>query len=186
MFAATMMERAVKKIHQPVASLPAGDDRWSGPGELTGDWSPVFHGDTITRAGSYSGPEAVVEIYIISYRSLSQQSELINETNRIYTPERWMLVSETVGVSTNTAGEPLVYSEAEVYEYGGSHRLVRHWYVVDGRAYRNRVVIKLIELGNILMGRPTSAGVIAVSTTIHDDVRQAALVLDTFMTDAIR
>ena len=186
MFAVTMMGRAAQTIQQPVATLPAQEDHWSGPDAPAADWSPGFHGDTTTEAGRYSGPEAAVDMYIISYRSLSQQSELINETNRIYDPGRWMLIGETVGKSVNAAGEPLAYFETEIYEFGGIRRLVRFWYVIDGRPYRNRVAVKLIELGNILMGRATTAGVIAISTSIDDDAGQAALVLDTFIAEAIQ
>ena len=123
----------------------------------------MFFGDTTTAAGRYSGSAAAVDMFVISYRSLSPQSELINETNRVFDPGRWMLVRETTGTAVDANGASLAYAETEIYEFGKTRRLIRHWYVVDGRPFRNRVAVKLIELGNILRGRPTAAGEPAVT-----------------------
>lgn len=186
MFAATMMERAARTIEQPVATLPSGVDGWSGPVDPAADWFPVFFGDTTTAAGRYSGSAAAVDMFVISYRSLSPQSELINETNRVFDPGRWMLVRETTGTAVDANGASLAYAETEIYEFGKTRRLIRHWYVVDGRPFRNRVAVKLIELGNILRGRPTAAGVIAISTPVYGDTQQAGRVLDAFIAAAVR
>jgi len=185
-FAAAILDRAVQTTDLPVVQLPVNPDRWSGPGLLPHDWSPEFHGNTTTLAGRYLGPAAAVDMYIISYWSLTQQSELINETNRIFNPKQWTLIGVTPGSAVSAAGKPLAYIETEIHRADGSGRLVRHWYLVDGRAYRSRVAVKLIELRNALTGRPTSAGVVAVSTRFGEDTRAAARVLDEFMAAAIR
>lgn len=184
--ASAVTKRAAQTINLPAANLPVSPDNWSGPGPLPDDWFPRFAGDTTTQAGHYVGPAAAVDMYIISYRSLSQQSELINETNRIFDPERWMLIGETKGVADSAAGEPLAYIETEIRGPTGTRRLVRHWYVVDGRPHRSRMAVKLIELVNTLTGRPTPAGVVAVSTRFGDEAQEAARVLDEFMAEAIR
>jgi len=185
-FAAAILDRAAQTIALPVAQLPVDPDRWSGPGPLPRDWSPEFHGNTTTLAGRYLGPAAAVDMYIISYWSLTQQSELINETNRVFNPSQWTLIGVTPGMAVSAAGEPLAYIETEIQGANGSGRLVRHWYIVNGRAYRSRVAVKLIELRNTLTGRPTSAGVVAVSARFGDDTQAAARVLDAFMAAAIR
>jgi EpsI family protein len=186
LFASTVIKRAAQTTNQPVASLPAGHDGWSGPVPPLDDWYPEFRGDTTIQAGRYLGLAAAVDVYIISYRSLSQHSELINETNRIFDPERWILVGETIGTADLTADKPLVYVETELREFTGIRRLIRHWYLVDGRSYRSRMVVKLIELGNTLAGRSTPAGVLVISTRFDGDAGQAAGVLDAFMAETIR
>jgi exosortase A len=186
LFAATVMERAAQEIHHQVASLPAGQTRWSGPGALVGDWQPEFRGDLMIQAGRYQGELAAVDIYIISYQSLSPQSELINATNRIFNPEQWMLISETSGAVDSAAGESIAYIETEIQDFAGVKRLVRHWYVVDGVPYNSRIKAKLIELSNTLAGRPTAVGVVAVSTRFDGNAEQAARVLDTFLLQTSR
>jgi len=186
LFASTVIKRAALTTHQPVASLPAGHDGWSGPAPPPDDWYPEFRGDTMTQSGRYLGPSAAVDVYIISYRSLSPQSELISETNRIFDPERWMLVDKTIGTADSAADQPLAYIETELREFTGIRRLVRHWYVVDGRSHRSQMAVKLIELGNTLAGRPTPSGVVVISTRFYDDAGQAGRVLDAFMAEGAR
>jgi exosortase A len=186
LFATTVMERAAQTINHPVASLPGGHVGWSGPGALVDDWQPEFQGDLMTQAGRYQGEAAAVDMYIISYQSLSQQSELINATNRIFNPEKWMLISETSGAADSAAGESIAYFETEIQDFAGIKRLVRHWYVVDGVPYNSRITVKLIELSNTLAGRPTAVGVVAVSTRFDGNAEQAARVLDTFLVETIR
>ena len=184
--ASTLIRHAEQTTNQPVASLPKSTDGWSGPGPSPEDWRPMFRGDTMMLSGRYLGPVSTVDVYIISYRSLSRQSELINETNRIFDPQRWILIGETSGITESAADELLAYHESEIREFNGDGRLIRHWYVVDGRPYRNRMAVKLIELRNTLAGQPTLAGVIAISAPFDDDAAQAARGLDAFMAEAIR
>ncbi len=186
LFAATVMERAAQTLHHQVASLPAGQTGWSGPGALVGDWQPEFRGDLIIQAGRYQGELAAVDMVIISYQSLSQQSELINATNRMFNPEQWMLISETSGAVDSAAGESLAYIETEIQDFAGIKRLVRHWYVIDGAPYNSRITAKLIELRNTLAGRPTAVGLVAVSTRFDGNAEQAARVLDTFLLETSR
>jgi len=185
-FASAVVKHAAQMTHPAAAQLPLGHGPWIGPSPMHDDWLPQFIGDTATQAGRYLGPEAAVDVVIISYQSLSPQSELINETNRVFDPERWLLIGETTGMAGISAVEPLAYIETEIRGTSGGRRLVRHWYVVDGRPYRSRVAVKLIELGNILTGRSAPAGVVAVSTRFGDDAEKAARVLDDFMAGIIR
>jgi len=178
--ATAVINRAAHATNLPIANLPENPDGWSGPAPARDDWSPVFRGDTLVQSGRYLGP-VTIDVYIISYRSFSRQSELINENNRIFDPQQWMLIGQTVGSTAS-----LAYIETEIRAPTGISRLVRHWYVVDGRAYRNRAAVKLIELGNSLLGRPTSAGVIAVSTRFDADAVQASRMLDEFMAEFAR
>ncbi len=174
-------QRAAQVTDVPVASLSASSGVWSGPMPAPDDWSPVFYGDFLTQSGHYVGPTAAVDVYILSYRQFTAQSELINENNRLFDPQRWILIGRT-----NGSADSFDYVETEIRAPNGHSRLVRHWYVIDGRAVRNRVVIKLIELRNTLIGRPTAAGLIAVSTRFDGDVVQASRILDGFMTEFTR
>jgi len=181
LFVATMAQQAVRPMTLPVAHLPLEYEGWAGPGPPGDDWSPDFGGDTMTQAGRFVGVAADVDMYIVSYRSLSPESELINESNRIFDSRRWILIGETTGMTDSPVGKSVAYIETEVRGRTGISRLIRHWYVVNGRTHRSPVVVKLIELGNALLGRPSSMGVLVISTQFGDDAKQAAAVLDEFM-----
>ena len=59
-------------------------------------------------------------------------------------------------------------------------RLVRYWYDVDGKLMHRPVEIKLRGLANSVIGRPTPAAAILISTGFADDREEATATLDGF------
>lgn len=184
--ASTLSRLAAQPINLPVKILPVESEVWTGPRPVLDDWSPGFLGDTMTQAGRFLDSPGAVDMYVVSYRSLSRQSEMINEANRIFDSRRWTLIGNSVGAAKSATGEPIAYIETEIVGQRGSRRLVRHWYVVDGRRYTSRAAVKLVELRNTLSGRPTPAGVIAISALFDGETRDAVRVLDRFIEEMIR
>lgn len=183
-FTEAVVTRAEESIAKPVMSLPTELAGWTGPGAVPFNWVPQFTGDTITASGRYRIDDAPVDIYVISYRSQSKDSELINEANRVYDPELWVLI-ETVARADSVA-TGLRYLETELSGQPGENRLIRHWYIVDGQPTLGRVSIKFTELMNTLAGRGTPAGVVAISAPFTVDSDAARLRLDAFMRAAMQ
>ena len=123
---------------------------------------------------------------MISYRSQTEGAELINDQNKMFDYRRWTLVRNTTGSAQTSVAESVDYQEIEIYSNTGTKRLVRYWYVIDGAPRLNRYAIKLRELRNTLLGRPTSANVIGVSTFIPVDIEAAGHILDDFMAKTLR
>ena len=187
LLAATGMERAGQINKPSVYALPqpAQDSGWSGPGIYDQLWQPLFIGDTMLEAGSYLGPRGQVDLLVVSYRTLSADSELINERNRFYDQARWVLVDQRPGSAVNAAGDPVNYLQTRLRNAAGSQLVFRHWYVVDGRPMNNPFAIKLVELGNVLTGRPISEGAVFVSTRFSSEMTVSDELLDEFMATLI-
>ncbi len=184
--ATVLTTRAAAVTNPTSVPLPAATGTWSGPGSWREDWSPRFRGDTVIRSGSYSGATSAIEVYMIWYRTLSSESELINEDNRLFDRDRWLLLGEQTGIVALPASGSLPYVETEIIGTDDVKRLIRHWYVIDGRPVRNRLVIKLRELRNALLSRPVPTGVVAVSVRFDGDTATARRKLDEFMADVFR
>ena len=181
------IERAGQRNLEPVYALPetSGRTGWNGPGPYDGLWRPVFIGDTSLQAGSYTGPDGRVDVLVISYQSLSDESELINESNRFFDQERWVLIGQQPGLAANAFGEPVAYLQTRLRNNAGSQLIFRHWYVVDGRPMSNPFAIKLHELKNVLLGRPTMEGAVFVSTRFSSEMSVSDELLDEFMATLI-
>lgn len=186
--ATVLATRAAAVTHPTSVPLPTATGTWSGPDSWREDWSPRFRGDTATRSGSYRDRDgaSAVEVYMIWYRTLSSESELINEDNRMFDRDRWLLLGEQTGAVALPAGGSLPYVETEILGTDDVKRLIRHWYVIDGRPARNRLAIKLRELRNALLGRPVPTGVVAVSIRFDGETATARRTLDEFIADTFR
>jgi len=173
---AAIEDRAARLPDPPPMLLPVARGGWNGPGEVRGDWAPQFIGPDTTQSGTYRWRASPVDVFMLSYSRQAQGVELINSQNRIFDPMYWAQLRESVA-----DGGALRYIEAELRAGQGGKRLVRYWYVVDGRPMYRPVEIKLRELRNSAMGRPTPGTFIAISARFIEDRQAAAEALDAFM-----
>jgi len=183
--AAPLVERNRHAQFTPPLELPAAAAGWLGPNSIESDWAPTFYGDTATEFGGYRNSGSTVTMYTISYLSQGDDSELINERNRPFDDTHWTLIRARKGITHIPGMQPIEYDESEIQAGTRSRRLVRHWYVIDGQPRLNGAAIKLVELKNALLGNPTQAGVIVISTPIRNDASSAQRALDSFMADML-
>lgn len=165
----------------PTLTLPAATDGWSGPETVELNWAPQFIGQTSILHGRYQHRAAAVDMYVISYLSQTEGAELINTRNQMFDRKHWLLIRDATGTARTADGKSLDYREIEIYSTTGSRRLVRYWYVVDGRPQLSQFAVKLRELGNTLIGRPTSGSLVAVSSHAAGGTASARRTLDDFM-----
>ncbi|MFW2404375.1 MAG: exosortase C-terminal domain/associated protein EpsI, partial [Gammaproteobacteria bacterium] len=182
---------AVNAIHMrmqnypmpPPIQLPAARASWVGPLAARPDWAPRFNGYEEQRLGRYSRGSAVVDVGMVSYWQQMQGAELINSSNRLFDVERWTQLRVLQGALELPAGDTLEYREFELQDAYGDRRVVRYWYVIDGEPRIQPLRIKLQELLNSLLGRPTSANLVAVSAPFVEDPGPARQSLDAFVRD---
>ena len=176
-----MEDRMARRPDAPPLLLPVARGEWDGPGEVRGDWSPQFRGHDTTQSGTYRLGTRAVDVFMLSYSRQAQGAELISELNRIFDPGYWTRLHESVAESEIAGGGSIRYLEMELLSGQGVKRLIRYWYVVDGQPEYRPIEIKLRELRNSAMGRPTPATLVAISARYIDDRQQAAEALDAFM-----
>jgi len=174
-------DHVARQPASPPMLLPVATRGWSGPGKVRDDWSPQFVGHDTTHSGAYRRGNSVVDAFMLSYARQEQGAEIINTRNRIFNPKRWARLRESVGEMEFVAGGSSPYLEMELRSQRGDKRLIRYWYVVDGRPRYRPLEIKLRELKNSVMGRPTPATFVAISSRFAGDRQEAARTLDAFM-----
>lgn len=179
MTASALQTSILGKQPPAVASLPAATGSWMRSGDAQSDWAPVYIGNFEQVRGRYSGSSADVDLYAITYRQQTQESELINSQNSIFDPEVWIQIRQNTARTDLPSGEAWQYIETELLQRD-KKRLIRHWYLVNGQPASGQVQIKLMELANTVRGRPSSSSVIAISTEFFGDVDAASATLDDF------
>jgi exosortase A len=174
-------ERAAGRPEAPPMLLPVASGSWSGPAAMRGDWAPAFIGHDTMQSGAYRQQgDGVVDAFMLSYARQRQGEELINALNRIFDPLLWTLVRESDGETPIAGLGALRYREIELRSERGGRRLVRYWYIVDGRPRHRAIEIKLRELKNSVLGRPTPGTFVAIGARFGDDRDAAARALDAF------
>ena len=179
----TVQARTHNYPQPPPVELPAVHADWSGPSTAREDWAPRFKGYDYQRLGQYFRGSTVIDVAIIAYWQQLQGAELINSSNRLFDVDRWTQLRVSEGALEITSGDAIRYKEIELQGANEDKRLFRYWYVIDGRPEIGPVRVKLRELQNLLLGRPTSAMLIAVSTVFVDNPDTARRSLDAFIRD---
>jgi len=167
----------------PSMLLPVARRDWSGPMDARTDWSPQFIGVDILQAGAYRKNTNVVDAWILFYARQEQGFEVINAQNKMFDRRDWVQLHNEIVGATSTGGGSVPYIQNTLRGSAGGKRLIRYWYVVDGKPRYRAIEIKLRELGNSVLGRPTPATLIAIGTKFVDDEAAAAQTLDAFTRD---
>jgi len=179
----TIQTRTQNYPRPPMVELPAGHADWIGPSTAHEDWAPRFTGYDYQRLGQYLRGSTVIDVAIIAYWHQLQGVELINSSNRLFDFHRWTQLRVSEGALKISSGDAIHYKEIELQGANADKRLVRYWYVIDSSPEIRPEWIKLRELQNLLLGRPTSAMLIAVSAAFVEDPDTARRSLDAFIRD---
>lgn len=178
---AAIEAQAAEHSTPPPMLLPVARGDWSGPDAARPDWKPDFVGGDARLSGLYRRGAVLADVWIVNYDRQEQGREVINARNRLFDTGRFTLLRQQIAGAVETERGPVPYNELELRGPNGARRLVRFWYVVDGRPTQRPLEIKLRELRNAVLGRPTPATVVAVSTTFHDGPDASRAVLDDFV-----
>lgn len=179
-----VVERTLRADRLAVATVPVLPDArqgWTGPLEARAGWQPEFIGHDAAASGRYLKGSRTVDAHLLSYSTQRQGREIINAGNRIFDARKLTRLRTDIEGATRSGALEIPYVELEL-QGAQTKRLVRYWYTVDGRPRRRATEIKLLELKNSVLGRPTPATLVAIGTT-HSDLEEARAALDAFTRD---
>lgn len=125
------------------------------------DWSPKFKQPFSTYLGNLVDVDSTYDVFIAWYPKGS--GELITSLNRLYHEKSWTLEQQE---SFQISGENALTVSTIVNPEG--KRLLAHWYVIDGDIYFDKRIAKLVETWNVLLGKHTASGLIALSKPIEN------------------
>jgi exosortase A len=149
-----------------LARLPAAADGWQSKHELELEYSPKFHGQDIALAGGYTDGQIVIELNSIVYNSINQDSELVNQQNRLFDTEVWRLSTRSRGEISAADGRKIEFDAATLYRSAERLR-VHSYYVVGNRLTAKRTVAKLFEIYELIVGRSSPRAFVAVATPVQ-------------------
>ncbi|MGB5715688.1 MAG: exosortase A [Gammaproteobacteria bacterium] len=173
---ASLLERQASTGQAVRVDLPAGVQGWSGPQSTDDSWMPRFHG-AVSSKQAYRKEGDTVLLYMGSYATQSQGSELISDLNSLAAPSEWQLVYAHGRLITK--GERTLL-EQQMRSSTGRQRLVWYWYRVAGVPATSRYMAKLLQVYGLMMGRP-EASLLAIATDIEADVQDSRQRLKDFM-----
>lgn len=88
--------------------------------------------------------------------------ELVSSLHRLFSPNDWSRV-EAISVAI-PEGEVEMVSGVKIANPTGSTRYVSSWYLINGKVFNNEVKAKLYQVYLSLQGKPTSGGLVIVSS----------------------
>jgi len=90
-------------------------------------------------------------------------NELVSSLHRLFSPNDWSRVS-SISV-TISEGEMEMIPGVKIASATGSIRYVASWYLIDGTVFSSDIEAKLYQVYLALRGKPTSGGLIIVSSS---------------------
>ena len=132
------------------------------------NWKPTYHQATEVRQGIIQiDKDNQVEFFIADYRSLGKNSgELISSLNRLYSDDRWTLLSEYSASLYSLGGSLMI---TEVTSATGQVKLIAHWYELKDKRFTSKVKAKLYRTGMKMLKLDGSGAVIAFSKNVKTD-----------------
>jgi exosortase A len=176
---AAMASATATRVAGVVSSLPpAAAPGWAEAGELELGYAPKFlrHDQSISAA--YMRGDTRLELHEFVYHEVSQDSELVNQQNRLFDSELWRLSTLSHDEVELADGRDIAIESAILYRPGQRLR-VYSYYIVGGRTTASRLRAKIIEIYDMVFGRSTPSAFVAIATPVQlgqesvaDDVLQ--------------
>ena len=169
----------------PVSTLPqAVSPRVAAPWREVADvgvgWRPVVYGPDRQFLQAFTAPgSGVVVRYVALYRLRAVGNALTNTDNRIADDKLWR-EAEQAPVELSFGGEPVRVTATQIVS-GPRRRLVWSFYIVDGKIVRGLLEAKLLQARAVLLRRAPLAAFVAVSASMDDPDRPAAVQLKSFL-----
>lgn len=144
------------------------------------DWSPKFKEPFSIYRGNLIDEDNTFDVYIAWYPKGS--GELITSLNRLYHEKSWTLELQN---SVQISGEGALPISTIVNPEG--KRLLAYWYVIDGEIYFDKRIAKLVETWNVLLGKHTASGLIALSKPIENvNSKESKLLFEAQLSKSLR
>lgn len=176
----TMMVKAA-----PVKPIPIELQGPSAPGWTTLDgaplaWTAAFAAPDATLALDYRDGNAQVDLQAAYYVFQREGAEALSELNtQLVGRGDWRRVAEKQ-LTVQVGGVSLPLTEMLIKD-GDDSRLVWYWYRIGGSPTNSRIMGKILEMKATLLGQQRSAFVIAISTPMVEEGREASATLQRFL-----
>ncbi len=155
--------RVAAKV-SPLLPAPAGG--WTGVEPLQLGYVPKFTGFDQSLAAGFIRRDTRIELHEFVYREVTQDSELVNQQNRLFDPELWRLSMRSHDEVVLRDGREVDIESATLYRPGQRLR-VYSYYIVGGRSTASRLRAKLIEIYDMALGRSAPSAFVAVATPLQ-------------------
>jgi EpsI family protein len=148
------------------ALLPAPASGWTDVEQLELGYAPKFTGYDESLAAGFIRGDKLIELHEFVYREVTQDSELVNQQNRLFDPELWRLSVRSHEEVVLRDGRELDIESATLYRPGQRLRIY-NYYIVGGRSTASRLRAKLIEIYDMALGRSAPSAFVAVATPLQ-------------------
>ncbi len=159
----------------PVVSAP-----WVDINEKPSSWQPSFKNADSEISTIYFNKANKVNVFYYSseYQFESQNKELINSANEVFSTDRWILVSRQL---TSAIGEKKL--DEFIVRNNSGKLLIWSWYEVLDFKLTNPIKIKIFQAFGKLMGTSRGGKFKAIAIPFADDEKQAQKHLKHFLQD---
>ncbi len=147
-------------VHQPAFA------RLGETFAVSANWWPEFPGASSRQFQFFTDEDGMLQLLVVNYSRQSQGKELIYVDNKLFSPQRWRVVSEkSLKVDNHEINRvPLLHLSRS----GARERFIAYWYVIDDRATASSWQAKLVQLAAVLRGKP-GASLVAVAVDVEGD-----------------
>jgi len=147
--------------------------------KMQNNWKPYFKGVSSEIATSYLKHGNYVKLYIGYYRTESQGSELINQSNKIFDITRWTEIEKNkVVVSQN---QLYIRLYENVIQDNNKERLIWYWYDIDGFVTPSKYEGKLLQAWKRLTGSSNGDAIIVLLTDVVKERSDARELLNNYL-----
>jgi exosortase A len=160
----------------PVVGAP-----WTALTAANASWQPTFVDPDKESLQTYADGDRHVDLYIAYYRHQRQGAEVVHGLNSFAGAPPW----ERVGgghIQAVVDGQDLKVAYTRIRSPSG-HRVVWHWYWVDGQYTASPYVAKLLEVKAKLLGGVPAAAAVAVAAGYLDSPEEAFHAIKDFLRD---
>lgn len=109
--------------------------------EFNSNWGVKFNDNVAFFNGKFPSD---VELFVAQYGNRQTQGELVTSTNWVYDKSFWSATAQTTGKLTTEQGD-IDYIELQLVNSSGETRLVKYWYLINGRPEPNKIKVKFTQ-----------------------------------------
>jgi EpsI family protein len=163
-----------------VPALPAGENGWVGPREISEKMRPVFHGASAERCGEYVLDAKSVNVCIVYYAIERQDAELVSSENRVFDHKLWLQTASR-SLEIRAPNQPALSVEELMLQSGAERRLLWYWYNVNGVNTISDVMAKIHALRARLLRDASGSSAIILSTELEIEPTAARDTIKAFL-----
>ena len=143
--------------------------------------APVIHFADHAEEGVYQLGKSKIDTYVYVYSSAVDGKEIIHHNNLLFDKKYWTMIKKKT-VTHEYNNKSFVINEY-LLSRGNNTRIVRYFYLVNGRYTTTGYMVKLYELFAKLLGQNMDSRLIVLSTNNNNDYTDSGKILNRFTTN---